>query len=278
MTVKKAFAVFSFALLVFSSAQLLPNAFAADDPGLSKADSAFVQAASSSDKRALSSILDQGFTWTDSAGKTYTRAEVLKAPPASPAVAIGAEIEQRLYGNVGLILATSGKTHAARFWVKASNGWHLLVYHEATLAEEARSGGPRPKDCENPCKTLPYEPKNDAERGIITSWQALETAVTNHDSQIWGQHVADEFLLINSNNDHPFTKADRLAILDRQKQAGTPSGPIPLVSARMFDFGDTVIMTAMHKRDSDKPVRVSRIWIKRDGQWLMAFSEQTIVQ
>jgi hypothetical protein len=37
-------------------------------------------------------------------------------------------------------------------------------------------------------------------------------------------------------------------------------------------------MAAKHQRDIDKPVRVSRIWIKRDGQWLMAFSEQTIVQ
>ena len=91
-------------------------------------------------------------------------------------------------------------------------------------------------------------------------------------------HIADEFLLINSNNDHPFTKADRVAILDKQKLTGTSSAPIPLVSAKMFDFGDTVIMAANHRRGTDKPVRVSRIWIKRDGQWLMAFSEQTIVQ
>jgi hypothetical protein len=102
--------------------------------------------------------------------------------------------------------------------------------------------------------------------------------VTDHDAQTWGQHIADEFLLINSNNDHPFTKADRVAILEKQKKSGTSSAPIPLVSAQMFDFGDAVIMTAKHQRDDDKPVRVSRIWIKRDRQWVMAFSEQTIVQ
>jgi hypothetical protein len=277
MSVRKILAFVFFSLLI-SSAQLLPGAFAEDNPGLRKADSAFVQAASSSDKKALSSILDPEFTWTDSAGKTYTRDEVLQNPPTTQANASAAEVQQRLYGDVGLILAVSGKTHAARFWVKRSQGWRLLIYHEATLAEEARSGAPRPKECENPCKTLPYEPKNDAEKGIIASWQALETAVTNHDPQTWGLHVADEFLLINSNNDHPFTKADRVAILDKQKLTGTSSAPIPLVSAKMFDFGDTVIMAANHRRDTDKPVRVSRIWIKRDGQWLMAFSEQTIVQ
>jgi hypothetical protein len=267
-----------FALLIASSAQLVPVALADDDPALQKADSAFVQAASATDKKQLSSILDPEFTWTDSAGKTYTRAEVLQNLPTTPANSSAAEVQQRSYGDVGLVLAVSGKTHAARFWVKRSPGWRLLIYHEATLAEEARSGAPRPKECENPCKTLPYEPKNDAEKGIIDSWQALETAVTNRDSQTWGLHIADEFLLINSNNDHPFTKADRVAILDKQKSTGTSSAPIPLVSAKMFDFGDTVIMAANHRRGTDKPVRVSRIWIKRDGQWLMAFSEQTIVQ
>ena len=278
VTVKKISALVLFAFLVLFSAPLLPSAFAIDNPALTKADLAFVQAASSSDKNALSSILDNEFTWTDSAGKTYTRDEILQALPTSPALSSAAEIQQRLYGRVGLILATSGKTHAARFWVKRSNGWHLLVYQDATLSEKMQSGEAHPKDCENPCKTLPYQPRNDGERGVIASWQALETAVTNHDSKIWGQHVADEFLLINSDNNHPFTKADRLAILDKQKQAGTSSAPIPLVSAQMFDFGDTVIMTAMHRRDTNKPVRVSRIWIKRDGQWMMAFSEQTILK
>jgi ketosteroid isomerase-like protein len=267
-----------FALLVASSTQLLPVALADEDSALKKADSAFVQAASATDKKALSSMLDPEFTWTDSAGKTFTGSEILQSLPATSANSNAAEVQQRTYGDVGLVLAVSGKTHAARFWVKRPKGWRLLIYHEATLAEEARSGAPRPKECENPCKTLPYEPKNDAEKGIVASWQALETAVTNHDSQTWARHIADEFLLINSNNDHPFTKADRVAILDKQKLTGTSSAPIPLVSAKMFDFGDTVIMAANHRRGTDKPVRVSRIWIKRDGQWLMAFSEQTIVQ
>jgi uncharacterized protein DUF4440 len=278
MLVKKIFAFAFFAFCIASSTQLLPAAAAENDPALQKTDSAFVQAASAADKKALSSMLDSEFTWTDSAGKTLTRNEALQSLPTTPANSSAAEVQQRTYGDVGLILAVSGKTHAARFWVKRSQGWRLLIYHEATLSEEARSGAPRPKECENPCKTLPYEPKNDAEKGIIASWQALETAVTNHDSHTWALHVADEFLLINSNNDHPFTKADRVAILDKQKLTGTSSAPIPLVSAKMFDFGDTVIMAANHRRDTDKPVRVSRIWIKRDGQWLMAFSEQTIVQ
>jgi len=264
--------------LAFLLLQARPFANADDSTALLQADRTFVQAIAKSDTKSLSTLLDPDFTWTDSAGKTFSRSAVLDKAPASSGNGSDAEIQQRTYGDVGLILATTGRVHVARFWVKRPGGWRLLVNHEATLSEEARSGAPRPKDCENPCKTLPYEPKNDAERGIVASWQALETAVTNHESQPWGQHIADEFLLINSNNDHPFTKADRMAILDKQKVTGTASAPIPLASAKMFDFGDTVIMTAEHQRGSDKPVHVSRIWTKRDGNWLMAFSEQTIEQ
>ena len=151
---------FLFALLIASSTQLVPVALADEDSALKKADSAFVQAASAADKKALSSMLDPEFTWTDSAGKTFTRSEILRELPTTPANSTAAEIQQRSYGDVGLVLAVSGKTHAARFWVRRSKAWRLLIYHEATLAEEARSGAPRPKECENPCKTLfPTEPK-----------------------------------------------------------------------------------------------------------------------
>lgn len=266
------------AFAVFAATLAIPRAQAEGGKDLLQSDKAFVESLAKPDRKTLSQLLDDNFAWTDSAGKTFSRSEVLEKIPVSSGDVGTAEIQKREYGDVGLIMATTGRVHVARFWVKRNGEWRLIVNHEATLSEEARSGAPRPKECENPCKTLPYKPKNDAERGIVASWQALETAVTNHQSEIWGQYVADEFLLINSNNDHPFTKADRMAILDKQKQTGTASAPIPLVSAKMFDFGDAVIMTAEHQRGDDKPVHVSRIWIKRDGKWLMAFSQQTIEQ
>jgi hypothetical protein len=90
--------------------------------------------------------------------------------------------------------------------------------------------------------------------------------------------VADEFMLVNNNNDHVMTKSDRMAILDKQKQKGSPSAPVPLVSAKMFDFGDTVVMKAEHQRATGKAIHVTRVWIKRNGKWIMAFSQQTTVQ
>src|SRR6266568_4241974 len=105
-----------------------------------------------------------------------------------------------------------------------------------------------------------------------------KTGVTNHDAAAWSPHIADEFVMLGSSNDHPLTKADRIATLNLQKQTGHGSAPAPLVSAHMFDFGDAVVMTCHHQPYVGKPVHVSRLWIKRNGQWVMSISYQTTVQ
>lgn len=250
---------------------------AGEDEAVLQADRAFVQAIAKSDKASLGKLLDVDFTWTDSEGKTRTRTEVLQNLP-TPTSGYDAETKERTYGEVGTIQAKRGKAYVLRVWVRRSAGWRALVYHEVVQTVAPPVAGPGVKDCENPCKTLPYDPKNEAEQGVITSWQELETAVTNHDSEGWAPHVADEFILVGSNNDHPLDKADRMAALNKQKQTAAGSAPAPLVSARMFDFGETVVMTCLHQPFHGKPIHVSRVWIKREGKWVMSISYQTTIQ
>ena len=180
-------------------------------------------------EKELGAIVDADFTWTTSAGKTLNRSEVLSqlAELAQGGEPDG-DLQQRIYGDVAVVTAVHGRVHALRVWVKGKTGWRALIYHETELADKAEPPKAHAGSCENPCKTLPYTPKNASERQIVASWQALETAVTNHDSAGWAPHVADEFMLVNSNNDHVLTKADRMAILDKQKQKGTGSVPVPL--------------------------------------------------
>jgi hypothetical protein len=241
-------------------------------------DRGFLQSLTNANKTTTAEFLDDDFTFTDSTGKTLANAGYLQGLNGSASIEDAAP-KERVYGAVAVIMTSHGRTQIGRIWVKRKAGWRLLTYDETTLIEHAEpiaSSGV--SECENPCKALPYTPRNEAEQGVITSWQALETAVTHHDSAGWGPHIADEFLLINANNDHPLTKSDRMAILDKQKQTGAGAAPVPLVSAKMFDFGDTVVMTARHQRGNSKPIHVTRVWIKRDGQWMMAFSQQTTIQ
>ena len=255
-------------------------ASAADDQSILQADREFVQAAGKRDIAALGKLLDADFTWTDADGKTRARTEVLDSLP-TPALGSesSAEVKQQTRTQVGAVMSSRDKTHVLRLWVHRPAGWRLLVYHEVILGRQASApAGPGAKDCENPCKTLPFKPKNEAEQAIIASWQALETGVTNHDAAAWAPHIAEEFVMLGSSNDHPLTKADRIATLNLQKQTGHGSAPAPLVSAQMFDFGDAVVMTCHHQPYTGKPVHVTRLWIKRNGHWVMSISYQTTVQ
>jgi hypothetical protein len=255
-------------------------AVAADDQTALQADHEFVRAAGKGDTPTVGRVVDADFTWTDADGRTRSRAEVLASLPM-PALGneTGADVKQRTYGAVSAVMSSRDKNYVLRIWAKRPAGWRLLVYHEVALGRQAlASSGPGVKDCQNPCKTLPYKPKNESEQAIVAAWQALESGVANHDASMWSPHIADEFTMLGSTNDHPLTKADRIATINLQKQTGFASAPAPLVSAQMFDFGDAVVMTCQHQPYSGKPVHVSRLWIKRNGQWVMSISYQTTMQ
>ncbi len=253
---------------------------AADEPSALQADREFVQAAAKGDITTVGKLLDADFTWTDADGKTLSRADVLSSLlTLALGDETGAHQRRQTRSQVEAIMADRDKIHVLRLWVKRAAGWRLLVYHEVVLGrQEASSPGPAATDCQNPCKTVPYKPKNEAEQAIIASWQALETGVTNHDAAAWSPHIAEEFTMLGSTNDHPLTKADRINTLNLQKQTGRGTAPAPLVSAQMFDFGDSVVMTCLHQPYTGKPVHVTRLWIKHEGKWILSISYQTTVQ
>jgi len=275
--------VFAFTLLLAGLLLYVPTqsrAAAEGDPTVLATDRQFIQGAAKGDSAAATKFLDTEFTWTDADGKTLSASETLHALP-KPALGDekGVDISERTYGDVAAVSASSGKMHVLRLWVKRAGGWKLLVYHEVRqLDQPSASSGSGVKECENPCKTVPFKPANEAEQAIIASWQALETGVTAHDAAAWAPHIAEEFVQISSNSDHPISKTGRIETLNKQKQSGVGSAPSPLVSAKMFDFGDAVIMTCLHQPYSGKSVHVSRLWIKRDGKWVMAISYQTTIQ
>jgi hypothetical protein len=253
---------------------------AADEPATTSVDHEFVQAVAKGDAAAAAKFLDGDFTWTDADGKTLTRADVLNSLP-KPALGdeAGAHQQRQTRSQVEAIMVDRDKIHVLRLWAKRGAAWRLLVYHEVALGrQESGPVGPGVKDCDNPCKSVPFKPKNESEQAVLASWQALETGVTNHDASAWSPHIAEEFTMLSSANDHPLGKADRINTLNLQKQTGRGSAPSPLVSAQMFDFGDSIVMTCLHQPYTGKPVRVSRLWIKRDGKWIMSISFQTTIQ
>lgn len=255
-------------------------AFAAEQTA-AQADHAFMQALAASDKAAAGALLDSDLIWTDVDGKTQDRAAVLAHLPAS--TISDTDSKSYTYGKVVTVRSDSGKLHVLRVWTQRPAGWRLLVYHEVKQAEPAANPAPPAppvKECVNPCQKVPYEPKNEAEAGVIKSWQQLETAVTAGDSQTWSRHFADEFVVISSGATDPVTKEGRMAALDKQKASGTNGSPAGLAPdhTRMFTIGDTVVMNCQTIPHRGKPAHITRVWIKRNGAWLMTVSFQTTIQ
>jgi len=251
-----------------------------DSQDVMTADHALVMALAKTDNAAAEKMFDEEFVWTNSDGETVTRAKVLKSWPKPPlGDESGAQVSERSYGQVGAVQVASGKVHILSIWVKRPAGWRLLDYHEVTQRSGAAPPpGPGTNDCENPCKGVPYTPKDDAEKGILKSWGELETAVTNHDPKGWSPHFLDEFVLIASGGADPVTKAGRLEQLSKPGFGPAPPQLAANPEVRFIHFGDSVVMIAQANPYSGKPAHISRVWVYREGMWRMAFSYQTTIQ
>ena len=256
----------------------LPSVLCSQDvDGLTRADQEFVRAFGGQNRTALDSVLDAEFIWIDSNGKRLSRAAVLRDLPvvANPEV----EIQVRRYATVAVARANLGKVNVLRVWVKQSIGWRALLYQEVTQVEKSESPGGSPKEgCINPCGTIPYQPETQSEKEAIASWQGVMKAMAENDADAYSPLIADEFTATDTYHDRPYTKADRLAQISKQKESRKRSSPPELIAAQMFDFGETVMMVAREQRPGAKSYFNTRMWVNRDGRWQMLFSFNTRIE
>ena len=102
--------------------------------------------------------------------------------------------------------------------------------------------------------------------------------MAENDADAYTTLVADEFTATDTHHDRPYTKADRISQIRKQKLSGNRSTPPALLSAQMFDFGETVMMIAHEQRAHAKEYFNTRMWVKREGRWQMLFSFNTRIE
>ena len=229
------------------------------------------------DAGAALALLDDEFMWVDLNGRILGKphlAHTQRQPPLGDEP--GLEPLVHRYGELATIATGRDKVFVLRIWLRRAAGWRALVVHEVSHNLPAAPHGPGRKDWDNPCRTLPYAPRNSDERDCLAAWQRLETAVMQGDAETWAQHVADEFMVIGPTRRH--SKADRKAVIAEQKRTATTSAPAPLVSARLLGYKDAMVMSCEHQPFHGKAAQVSRVFVKRAGRWLMAVSYQTTRQ
>jgi len=263
---------------------LMPGSLAAANKGeesVLQANVALEKAIQKGDKTAVERFLDMEFTWVDPEGIIQSKPEVLAALPQPVAVSGGAtQVTERVYGQVVVVQVHNGQAHTIRVWVKRSEGWKVLHVGEIIQPAKPEVGGPGIETpCINPCTILPFKPKSAAEQAALKSWQQMETGAYNHLGTEWGAHAAEEFQVISSWNNKPLTKVDRVDDFDRLGKKGVHTNPVaPVMWAHMWDFGDTFFMLSEHIRYGSKPDIASRVWVNREGRWLLAVSYHTSIK
>lgn len=272
-------------MLALCAAGMAQEGPTAGEQAVRQADQAWVSAMNKWDKEALAGMMAQGFSWTDASGRTLNAQQFLQgaAQSATPSADTKLHNYARVMFFTGAERTPGAHVRFVRVWVKESGGWHILLGQQTNIAGGAMKEQvtvPAGTPCENPCRTVPYEGAGE-QREVVESWQALETAVNQRNADEWARHVGDEFVFNVKENGNPLTKADRVATIRKQAQSSrvTDIGAVQPDSMDVRVFGNSAVM-----RDTQQPTiharpyRALRVWVKREGRWQLAYSQQTTIE
>jgi hypothetical protein len=244
-------------------------------------------------KAMVEKLLSPDFTFIDASGREHSRRSVIGDLKTGSS---NSDVKVKIYGRVALITGLEKSAQAGErpdlfavdIWYKGNLGWRALIHHNNVLAEPStprehppstpRPLGAKPPECRNPIEYVPYQTTSPHERAIITAFQTLEKAVTRNDPVEWPKHIADEFVVYRTKQ-HPTTKADRVAFIAAQQAVNGETWVAEVTWMKLWVFGDAAVMRADHAMPGNRrpPYRATRLWVKRDGHWQMALSQQTTI-
>ncbi len=271
-------------------AQPKSQSVAADDGPVLTADSALGEAMRAGDRTTARRLLSLQFSLVDADGKIHARKDFL-GELKGIAAAVASDAKVRSYGQLAMVTghrksADNNDVFFLDIWAKQKGTWRaLLMQNVATAAAEplpaaaAPSGEAKQNECKNPCQAIPYRVRSSAEQDIINTYQAIVKAIVAHDASEWARHVADEFVLYGSGRP-PVPKSARIATIERQKEtnAGVTVGEVQTMRLAVYGDGAAMITIDIASDNSHPPYRAARVWVKRNGQWLMAISAHTEVK
>ena len=269
-------------------------ATASDDQAVVAADRAFEKAVAQ-DPVALAMQTDPAFTWIDATGTLQSRQEILDAFGAGSApqllvltTAVNVQLTTRVYGPLAFVQVHAGRSYSLRVFAKARDGWRALHVIELTQPAQAAaasaSGAAVPSeegvvtDCINPCKVVPFKPGTPAAKAAFADWREMEMGSLARNMDLWGRHVLDDVIIVDSGGNGTIAKAQRIANTLKQKQAGVRTNEVPPVLwARTLDFGDSVLLLMLQQPYKGQPYYAARIYVNRDGRYQMAVSYHTAI-
>jgi hypothetical protein len=229
-------------------------------------------------------LLDADFEWINPEGLRRNRTETISNLPAFAANTFG-ESGVSTYEYDHMIVLTGDRfgLRFMRIWVQRPDGWRLFaMIHTSSGAGGAApfsvpANGKQP-DCENPCRTIPFDPATPAQKEMLETFKRLKTDEWHPNPDDWAPWVLDNVSYVSSTA--ILSKADRVNRLAEQKKAGGASLPgDPVESMKIVEFGTSAVMFARHTPyGGGKPYYSVRVWVLRDGKWRFANSQQTTIE
>ena len=272
-------------IAVFALPKSQPKArSAALDEVVLAADQALGTAMRSGDRANARRLLTLQFTYVDADGKIHPRREFLGGltnVAARPAI----DVKIRNFGSLAMMTGkhTSAQGSDVFFldvWVRQKGAWRALLMQDVPI--KARTDvALRPiqiadldgRACDNPCNLMPYRVRSAAEQDVASTYQTITKAIAAHDAGAWAKHVADEFVSYASSRT-PLVRASRIAVIeDRNDDGAARVGEVKTM--RLSVYGDGAVMVATESNGLQPPYRAARVFVKRDGQWLMAAAAHT---
>jgi hypothetical protein len=271
------------AVLAETRAQPAPDESAA----VLTSDQLLADAMRKGDKSTARRLLSLQFTFADEDGKVHTRKDFL-ADLKGMSAAATSDLKVATYGRLAAVTGErkSEQGKIAFFldvWAKQKGSWRALTIQNAVLAEagaptatKAQAGDGKSTECNNPCQSIPYRVRSPAEQDVVNSFLALEKARIAYDATEWSKHVSDDFVLYRSDY-APVTKAASIDEIERLKQNRSAVTVGEIQTARLWVYGDAAAMIATENAPdhSRPPYRAARMWIRRNGHWMMTISVQT---
>jgi hypothetical protein len=261
---------------------------AADDATpFRQADRNLADALAKGDAKAVGALLDDRFQWVEANGKMHTKAQVLEDLAQFAADNDGA-LDVRTVDFLGQVERQLGMHHNQRFahlWVKNSSGWQAFVFLNIPIPAErpdytATPNAPNEADkvCDNPCKTLPYKPEDAVQEGALATWFRLKNDEWHPNPEDWAAHADENHETLTPRADIP--KLQHVEELSEERKLygeNGGSGGSSVLSMKMFEFGNVVIMQAFQGRNpAAKPTSWNlRVFLNRGDGWKIALSAQT---
>jgi Domain of unknown function (DUF4440) len=249
-----------------------------------QAEQALLAAAGKGDAAAAGALLDAEFEWTTPVGVNHKRDETLANLSALADDVRGETgVQSYSYDHMVVITGVRPTSRFMRVWVQRPQGWRLFTMIDTAMVTGATppfsvpTTGPAP-DCDNPCRTIPFNPATPAQREMLDTFKLLKMDEWHPNPDEWAPYVLDDVYYVTSAA--ALSKADRVNRLAQQRQTGAASVPgDPVLFMRIVEFGQSAVMFARHAPfRGGKPFYSVRVWAFRDGKWRFANSQQTTIE